>query len=307
MSRQQLVQDLNAKRKAFEDYSNLYSSLSSPSHMKASLQILYKEFCDAGKALKNFDTTQQAKVVQPQAKVVQPQAKVVQPQAKVVQPQAKVVQPQAKVVQPQAKVVQPQAKVVSQQGYMTGVQKVGQPHAPTLRRQKAKEVRFRSYDSVQVLPSDREGSGKTDYHVARNVDKTYVNVGPAFSEMSYGHTLGHSHGGYPPIVSSNHHYQSVGYAPVMTIQPQVVASQSGMYRVVPPVPPMAAQSYSSLYSQPQPQQSNVSNSVPSGISMGGQQLDATCIWFHKVTGEQRLFPKGYNPGAEYSSPYINPR
>jgi hypothetical protein len=70
---------------------------------------------------------------------------------------------------------------------------------------------------------------------------------------------------------------------------------------------MASQSYSSLYSQPQPQQSNVSNSVPSGISMGGQQLDATCIWFHKVTGEQRLFPKGYNPGAEYSSPYINPR
>lgn len=35
--------------------------------------------------------------------------------------------------------------------------------------------------------------------------------------------------------------------------------------------------------------------------------DPTCIWFHKVTGEQYVIPAGVNPGPQYSQSYITPR
>jgi hypothetical protein len=45
----------------------------------------------------------------------------------------------------------------------------------------------------------------------------------------------------------------------------------------------------------------------SGGSSGGIAMDATCIWFNMVSGEQRFFPKGQNPGKGWSNPYIHPR
>lgn len=183
-------------------------------------------------------------------------------------------------------------------------------------RKPPKRVVFRGWDSVTHIPSDRGvGSGRTD---AITTSKAYLSP-----HSTYGFGLHHefapsgrnvvdtrqaSHSAYPnPSISG---YMGSGYPvqpPNMSgypVQPPNVSGYMGYgYQVHPP--------NMSGYSAPPPtpmQYTSTGVSVPMHrVPTGAQPFDATCIWFHKVTGEKYVLPAGQNPGPQYTQPYINPR
>lgn len=244
----------------------------------------------------------------------------------------------------------------SRHHYMEGVRE-----EPT-RAESLKKVGFRSWDSIQRVPTNSvnfDTSGKTDYRVMSKATQYVTRMGsedsytPSYcTEMctnstNYAQTRDFdgirsntssgisqrncddydAYSGDFDSTNSRTYRRSGGYS-----KPKSSGTSSRVSISVPrsrlytaPKQPAFSSEYpapsritlsSKTCSKPTSDQSRTDRKIArpaielsqtQGLAIGGTALDATCIWFNEVTGEQMLFPKGVDPGEGYRSLYVNPR